>query len=240
MSRVDNTLGNILIKHNDKWRGDYYLTEDLTFTVNKSQAGRFYLLKSGDTTILNGDRISIHSGSKTIVINNFSVSKSNNGITEDNPVEIQLIDRDLSHNIVNSFIITNGTDNTDPITYETGIFLISDKIQKKALKYEWGMDLIGTPDDSIILGASNYKPHDHPTLINGDYGSSCESYIGNFQFLLERADGPITNLDINKNIMATTAKSNSKTISDLFERYKSIVMVILLMVVLILCVLASR
>jgi hypothetical protein len=227
MSGVDNTLGNILIKHNDKWRGDYYLKDDLTFTVNRSQAARFYLLKSGDTTILNGDRITINAGSRTIIIHNTS--------------EVKLIDRDQSHHAVNSFIITNGTENTDPITYETAVFLISDKNQKKALKYEWGMDLIGVPENNILPGASNYKPHDHPNLINGDYGSTCESYIGTFQFLLERADGPITNLETARNTLATSKVNNStKMASELLEGYKGIIMVILLMIVLVLCILASR
>jgi len=223
MLRVDNTLGNILIKHNDKWRGDFYLKDDLTFTVNRSQAARFYLLKSGDTTILNGDRISINSGNRTIMINDLS--------------EVKLIDREQDYNMINSFIITNGTENTDPITYEMAIFLISDKIQKKALKYEWGMDLIGTYEDSITLGASNYKPHDHPRLINSNYGSVCESYIGRFQFLLEKADGPITNIEMTRN---TITVSKSKIASELLEGYKGIIMIILLMVILVLCVLATR
>lgn len=229
---LDNTLhphtsGNILIKHNDKWRGDYYLTEDLTFTVDRSLAARFYLLKSGDTTILNGDRISINSGNRTLA-------------TSDSDT-VRLIDRDHSQRLTTTFIVTNGTDNTDPISFETVIFLISDKDRKTALKYEWGMDLINPTSDSSMSGAVSYKPHDHPNLINGNYGDNSSINISSFGFLLERADSPITNLDSSRTMLQVTQnKTLSKTPTEFLDGYKGAIMVILLMIVLILCLIASR
>lgn len=223
MSYIGATSGNIYVKHNDKWRGDYYLTDNLTFTVDKDLAGKFYLLKQGDTTILNGDRITINSGNRTLVVAN-----NNN---------IRLIDRDQrdqSHVGVNSFIITNGIDNTDPITYENTVFLISDKTRKTALQYIWGMDLIGSIDDQTIPNASNYKPRNNPTLINGNYGSSCDSYIGLFEFSLERVEGPILNQSYN---MLTRTSINKSF--DFFDAYGSAVIIMLLMIVLVLCILVG-
>jgi hypothetical protein len=229
MLSVDNTFGNILLKHNDKWRGDYYLRDDLTFTVDRSLATRFYLLKSGDTTILNGDRISINSGNRTL-----SITDSNS---------LRLIDRDQSYHNTGTFLITNGTDNTDPITFETMIYLISNKDKKTALKYEWGLDLIGPQDNNIIpgtvTGAVNYKPRGKPNLINGSYGDICDTYINTFEFLLEKADGPITNLDSTQ-----TNNSSSKHITvnknEFFDSYKGALMIFLLMIILILCALVNR
>lgn len=221
-------LGNILIKHNDKWRGSYYLKDNLTFTVDRSLAARFYILKSGDTTILNGDRITLNSGNRSISVAGIDT--------------IRLLDRALADQRTresNSFIVTNGTDNTDPITYETSIYFISNKDQRTALKYEWGMDLI-TPSDSSSV-ASNYKPRHHPNLINGFYGGDISS-IHPFEFILEKADGPITNLDSSRNLITMQSKlsKNSPHSSEFFEGYKGAIMIMLLMIILVLCVLLSR
>ena len=219
MSYVNDTLGNIYIKHNDKWRGDYYLKDDLTFTVDKTLAGRFYLLKSGDTTIINGDRISINTGNRTLSLLD----------------SLRLIDRDQNHNTITTFLITNGTDNTDPITFETPLYIISDKDSKTALKYEWGMDLIGPVNNNILLGAVNYKPHECPKLANSSYGDICPNYINTFEFYFEKADGPITNLD-SPNAMVT----KSVTRNEFIEGYKGAIMVVLLMIVLILCIMIGK
>lgn len=217
--------GNLLIKHNDKWRGDYYLKEDLSFTTDKSLAARFYLLKSGDTPILNGDRISINSGNRTLVI--------------DNENHIRLLDRDQQSREINTFIITNGTDTTDPITYDGGIFFISDKTQKQALKYVWGMELIGNSPDAVVSDASNYKPHDHPSLVNENYGTACEAYINAFQFQLERAGVPIMTMQDTKTEATPSNKLISQT-GNFLDRYKGAILLLLLMVVLILCIAVSK
>lgn len=241
-----HTLGNIFIKHNDKWRGDYYLKEDLTFGVNRGDAARFYLLKAGDTTILNGDRISLHMGSRTLI------TTSIDGIET-----ARLIDRQHANRGLASFIITNGTDNTDPITYESTLFFIADKARKMALKYEWGLDLVDNSIDANSVTMNNqtssqsavdYKPQQQPRLTNSTYGGTCGMNIGLFQFSLERADGPITNSEIARNITSSavmtpaniqTSKTShsTKSNSDLLDGYKGAILIILLMIVLILCVL---
>src|SRR5437899_615902 len=101
MSHLEQNLGNILLKIRDKWQGDLYLTESLTFSAQRAQAASFYLLKSGDSTILNGDRISLNVGSRTLVVSNGMV---------------RMIDRDQLQREVRTFIISNGSDSTEPIT----------------------------------------------------------------------------------------------------------------------------
>lgn len=221
-AHVDNTLGNILVKHNDKWRGDYYLKEDLTFSVERSQAGRFYILKAGDTTILNGDRVGIHMGSRTLIIDA-------NGI-------LRLIDREQVTRGISTFIITDGCDNTDPITYESSVFFISDKNNNMALKYQWGMNLVS--DDS-----STYHPRNHPNLINSTYHTD-DTNTNGFQFAFERADTPITRAEVARTVPLSSSISHrlsqqNKSV-ELLDGYKGAIMIVLLMVILILCVLASK
>jgi hypothetical protein len=231
-----NLLGNTLIKYTDKWRGAYYLKDDLTFTVNRTQAARLYLLKSGNSTILNGDLVTINLGNQIMVVD------YNSNI-------IRFLDRNLTHNGINSFIITNGTENVEPIMYETSISLISDKNRKTALRYEWKMDLIANQEEINKLGhisdAGNYRPHTHPNLINGDYGTSCESYINTFQFYLEPSDGtrfniyPVDNPNTNTN-RNTIEVPSSKIVYNSLDGYKSLILILLLMITLVLCVLVSR
>ena len=213
-SAVSSAYGNTFIKHNDRWRGDYYLREDLTFTVDRSQACKFYLLKPGDTTILNGDRIGIHVGSRTLVV--------------DSNRNLRLVDREqlISRSReISTFIVTNGSDNTDPITYESSVFFISDRNNGSALKYEWGMNLSSD---------SAYRPHDHPALTNGNYNTT-ESSSNSFQFALERSESPIT-----RAISISAPSSHRPKSSDLLSGYKGAVMIVLLMVILVLSVLASK
>lgn len=232
MTCVENTLGNIFIKYNDKWRGNYYLKDDLTFTTDRATASRFYLLKSGDTTIINGDRISINLGNRTLMIGH------------DCRDCIRFIDRDQFNNDINSFTITNGSDNTDPITYETPIYLISDKNIKMALKYEWSMDLIETSSNDV-----SYRPHDHPQLVNINYQNS--QSITSFQFYLEKADSPITKLSPSRTIEMTTStatKPETPAITrqetahknEILDGYKGAAIIILLMIILLLCISISK
>lgn len=228
--------GNLLIKHNDKWRGDYYLKDDLSFTTDRNLAARFYILKPGDTTILNGDRVSINSGNRTLII--------------DDSNQLKLIDRTQHHRELNSFIITNGTDSTDPITYDGSIFFISDRTKKMALRYVWGMDLINSTKKSnlvessdeyvipdLIPDAADYKPRDHPNLMNENYGNTCEANINSFQFRLERGSNSVIDMEDTRTLAISPLKTRT---NELFDRYKGVVLLLLLMIVLILCVIISK
>jgi hypothetical protein len=235
MTYVDNILGNLLIKYHDRWRGNYYLKEDLFFTPDRSDAARFYLLKPGDTSILNGDRVSIHCGNRTLVI--------------DSHDKIKLVDRERlqiksDDYKITSYILTNGTENTDPIGHESPLFIISDRVDKMALKYEWGMELI-IPQNDIVTPSSdsnpsNYKPRSHPNLTNASYNGDFS--VNAFKFSLERADGPIINAEEARSITtgAMMAPAKTMTKSDNFEGYHGIIMIILLMIVLILCIFINR
>jgi len=206
---LSRELGNILIKHNDSWRGDYYLKDDLTFTLDKTSAARFYLLRFGDSTILNGDRITINTGNKTLSIIDKNI--------------IKLIDRDndISLNSLNTFLISNGSDTTDPIIFNTLIYFISSIDHTTSLKYDWGLELISTP------GPPNYRPRSMPILINENYNSS--GVITPFQFILESADFPIS-------------PSLSPTVTHVKEidSYKGTFMLLLLLVLLVLCIIISK
>lgn len=221
MSSVDSMyIGTIFIKHYDRWRGDLYLKDNLTFISNKDQAGRFYILKQGDTTILNGDRISINIGNRTLIIDNNNIPR--------------LIDRDQLGNeikhprIVYTFIVSNGSDNTDPITYDSPISFISDKDDISALKYESHIQPINSQNYNIkptnILTSSPINRSHH------------DSNFETFQFILERSDIPIISSSITK---SKTSSLKNKS-SDVFDGYKGGIMIILLMVILVLCILINK
>lgn len=217
MDPVNNNLGNILIKHHDKFRGDYYLKDDLTFTTDRSLAAKFYLLRSGDSSILNGDRISINLGYRTLIID------------DDN--QVMLIDREHSYRNVNTVIITNGTDSTDPITFDSVVYLITDKKNKEALKYDWSLNLIDS--NNSYNDITNYKPKESPILTIFKYGGNSKVEISSFEFILERADGPITNLIQQNDRLEQRAPKS-------FEGYSGALLILLLMIVLVLCLIISN
>lgn len=193
--------GNLLIKYHDKWRGAFYLKEDLTFTPDRNSGARFYLLKPGDTTIINGDRITINCGNKILVTNASH--------------EVKLLDRNLIQRESTTFIITDGSDNTDPINYETPLYFICDK--DHILKHEWSWSQSNDTE---------YKPDKNPKLVNIEYTNTLDDQVG-FQLYLEKADHAITH--------KKAIKSN-----DLFDNYKGQIIITLLMVILILCILISK
>jgi len=116
MEYVDNILGNIVIKHE---KSALYLKQDLTFTSDRSLASRFYLLKTGNSSIINGDRITVNVGNKTLVQGETS---------------LMLVDRDEVPKDRNSMIITDGSDDPKAIAYGSTVFFIVDKDKKKGLK----------------------------------------------------------------------------------------------------------
>lgn len=210
MTHIDTTLGNILIKHHDTWRGAYYLKDDMTFTTDRASACRFYLLKPGDTSINNGDRVSINSGNRILII--------------DSENNIILHDRSIYHDS-DSFIISNGTDNLDPITYEGSLFFIINKEAKKALRYDWQTEL--------IENTNIHRPTNSPTIITGTYGDDSPLNINSFRFFLEKANGPIVNIEPKQKF------TDTKTF-EIINEYKGIFLIVLLMMILALCVMIEN
>lgn len=224
---ISNHIGNVLIKHKDKWRGNYYLQDDLTFSPDKSRAGNFYILKQNDTTILNGDRISIHLGNRTLVV-------TNNGI--------KLVDRNESHNYNDSLVVTTGLDDTNPISYETELYFITSKTHKTALKYTWVMDLIVSIQDRA--DGSNYRPRDRPNLTNDSYEineTTSEMNGNNLKFILEKTHQSNINSDTARSTTAIAlATSTAQDTTGTLDSYKGVIMIVLLMIVLVLCMLISK
>lgn len=210
-------LGNIIIKYNDNWRGNYYLKEDLTFTTDRSKSARFYLLKSGDTSILNGDRISLHVGSKTLVINT-------NGIPS-------LLDRNQISQEITTFIITNNVDGIESISYESNISLASDIANNKYLKFDWVRKLNG---DNYREDFESYPTSLIPQLTINQL-SADEKNLERYIFLLERADNPISHSELSRPSITLPTPAPSKT-----DVYKGFMMITLLVVILILLVIINR
>jgi len=107
-----------------------------------------------------------------------------------------------------------------------------------ALKYEWEMDFIPQSHSAIL-----YKPRQQPSLINSSYGEACDAHINLFQFSLERADNPITNVEIARTMTTSAVKSlpsSSKKGIEFLDNYRGALMVVLLMIVLFLCIMASK
>jgi len=135
MHIIDNNIGNILIKHKNN-NQILYLKDNLTFTNNRFEASKFYLLKSGNTNILNNDRISVNYGNKTLLIN--PTDLSNKGVSPPcliNNNTLRFVDRNNINYSVSTFVITSGSDSILPIQYDTPIFLLTDKYNNIALKY---------------------------------------------------------------------------------------------------------
>ena len=212
-----------------------YLKEDLTLDDRREQAARFYLLKSTNATILNGDRISIHSGNRTLVLT-----------PEGN---LQLLPREHILDEQSTFLLTTGDENLDPIRYDSPVFFISNRKERTALKYEWGMELANPGSQPSI-----YRPRAHPHLINARYDNNVSPKF--FQFSLEQADVPPSNPEARdtsgQQITLSDPELKNSLIPDFtggfatfspkstFEGHRGVIMVVLLLILLVLCAILNR
>ena len=208
-NNIDNIVGNILIKHKSNTK-NFYLCQDLSFTTDRSNANKFYFLKSGDTSILNNDRININCGNKTLLIN------QNYGL--------KFMDRNNFNNNVSTFIITAGSDNILPIQYEIPLFFLTDKTNNLALKYSH-------IDDNGFVSIKS----DNPKLVNTKFDITTD--INDLQFYLEKFDEPITNIEPKQ--PEKSSNFIKKTI-EFNDNHKSILLLILLFIILFLCSMLNR
>lgn len=207
---MDDNIGNLLIKH--KFNSQiFYLCNDLNFTTKREIASKFYLLKSGDTSILNNDRININSGNKTLLI------------TSDN--NIKFMDRSNMKYDISTCIITTGSDNVLPITYETALFFLTDKLNNLALKFSPITNQEFNSDVSI---------NENPKLLNSKFDITTD--INDLQFYLEKYDDPIINIPQNKTSNFSFLKKNL----EFNENNRSILLLILLFIILFLCSMLNR
>ena len=202
-------IGNVLIRYNDRWRGPCYLTDSLTFTTNKAQAARFYLLKSSDTMILNGDRVSLNHGNRTITINEQK--------------KVILRDRELINREISTFIITNGLNNTEPISYDVPLFILNIPSRSTLLNESENSSNNTEREQGFCYCSSGlYSPATiNIATIDGEF-------IHTFTFYLERSDDSITN---------RVAISNTKKYD---ESYRNGMIIVLLLIILILTMIVSK
>lgn len=234
MTPVDNNVGTTLIKHYDKWRGAYYLKDDLSFTPKRSQAALFYLLKSGDTEIINGDRISINCGNKVLTV------------SPDNT--LRLIDRDQIHRQTKTFTLTNGTDDITPVTHESELYIVSDRTRKMALKYQWDMESsvgdITVPNHNVPnsvqdLSTVGQWPAPSPKLASTEIVPLEDPDIRLFLFSFEAAE-KYTESTPDVQICAQEPSPIPSKWWEWFESVKGPLFIVLLMVVLVLIILTTQ
>jgi hypothetical protein len=200
MTLVRGNKGHLYIKYSDPVSQPLYLTEELTFSTDRSRAAKFYPLKSADTSIINGDRISLHTGSRTLVINHSGIP--------------QLLDRTQIRNEISTFVIMNGTDNTQAIECDDKILLVGNRENMSALRY------------NLDHGRVPYMTYDKFDL----------SQKRMFSFSFENAFAPMTQ----RKTVAPQDVPLSSRLPSWLNWLSGPLVVILLIIILILSVLTTR
>jgi hypothetical protein len=201
----------MFIKYSDKWSGSFYLKEDLTFTEDRNNASKFYLLKTGNTLILNGDRITINFGNKVLCID------------DDN--SLKLIDREFV-SIKNSIIVTNGTDSSNSVSYNDNLFLITDPIKQLFLKCEWNTDSVNSIKTTV-----NTKTQRKLILVNSTYNANKDPFI----FSFENPDNALTNSNHVKNVINLAKIQQNQNYG-----FKWFILLVLLIILLVLSVIVNK
>lgn len=161
-------VGNLIITFTDRYQSKFYLTTQLQFTKNLTEAGLFYLLKSDETPICSGDRVSINTSNKVLVITDDTKGGATGG--PDAKQKILLIDRNIAHRYsTTEFIIRDQKQSDQPIDFHSKLFFIIDEEQKLALRFYYSLSL-GNEDNDI------------PILTYGSYDEGREIGIDIFQF----------------------------------------------------------
>jgi hypothetical protein len=225
---ISHNPGTVIIKHIDPWHGPGYLKDDLTFTPHRDQASKFYLLKSeqseqaddkdGETEITNGDRITINIGNRNLSVHESKLSFEN---------------RDKIPGT--SFLIVNGTNDNEPIVFNTPLFLISDKTTKQALKYVWNLDL----NEILDAGIKSFKKNNCATLAIASYDNLPERDINTFKFFLEHniSSPPTVTNTLKQTVPMVPTTSNGVLFSD---NYKGSIIIMILLIILIICALIGK
>src|SRR5689334_12863437 len=96
----------VLIKHVNKWGGDYYLTDSLKFTNDPLSASIFRITTDDQSLILNNDLVHILSDNDILYI--------------DQHGKLDIYVKDVDH-VTPTFTITNGTYDVVPIEMESEV-----------------------------------------------------------------------------------------------------------------------
>jgi len=215
---MDISMGNLLIKHIDKWKKTYYLKEDFTFTDNKNKAAKFYLLKGGDnTTIFNTDYINVNLNNKVLTID------------ENNFVTLLEREHSFSSPFNTNILVTTGDESIDKIEYDQKVYFITNVEENYALKYDYSIP--------TILNKSRYQgklTNYQGKLTNYQYKNTSHDDINSFQFMLEKytetPDSNFVKLPIN----------DSKIQKDQIYGFKWFSLLVLLIIVLILGIIVNN
>lgn len=167
MTQIANTLSNILIKHYDPWGHVFYLTSNLIFTTDRSQAAKFYFSKSDNTAIHNGDRVNIRYAAANLIVNKSNI--------------VQLVEYRNPHFYLDNYVIGTNSEEPESITADSLICLISDKPNKLALKLKYHPEIINKSGNKEFPAE----------LINDTYENIQD--INEFHFKLENDDNPTSN-----------------------------------------------
>lgn len=243
---ISHNPGTVFIKHTDSWHGTSYLKDDLSFTPHRDHASKFYLLKSNDpsiinsdietnnnnTAITNGDRISINIDNRSLTINGsqllFEHQERLRYTTGVQTTGVQTTPG-------NTFLIVNGTNDNEPIVFNTPLFLIIDKITKQALKYNWDLNL------NNILDRASFKQNNRPTLVVASYDNLPEQQINSFKFSLEHSDSPnMINNSTNKLHPQVQLLPNKESTVLFSDNYKGSIILVLLLIILVVCALIGK
>jgi hypothetical protein len=168
---LDNTVGNVLIKQKISYYPNvyFYLKEDLSFTTKREKAGRFHITKPGNSNVVNGDRVHINNGNRTLMLSNNETSTH----------RLKLLDRDqqLAKKVSDTFVLTNNSDNMEAIGYEKPYYILANRKNKTGLHLYWPMELVG---QSMQLTAQAFLNIDSFALCEDNPQQLCR-----FQFYIE-------------------------------------------------------
>lgn len=213
----NDTLGKFLIKFNDKWRGSYYLTDSLKFSVDRNEAARFFLLKSNSSPIINGDLVTINLGDK--VLNVLDNKLTLTSITNKNKTQ-------------DTFLISDGSDTKGQISYNTIINFISNKPKHLGLKFDW--KLKSTSGESCAI------------LTNSRYDDDNKSFF-QFMLeridipitqsnLLEKQNSHVELTNTNDTTTKSLDSTNQKMAiskNDFLDGYKRFIVILILIIILV-------
>lgn len=128
---MDNPLGKFFIKYTDKWRGDYFLTEDLFFNTDIEKAAVFRFLKSGNGKTSNGDIVRIGLSNDKVL-----------SLSDDVVILTSINNKNKKQD---TFLITNGSSDISNIEYNEPVMFLSNKSGKSGLRFDWSLKAQSDP-----------------------------------------------------------------------------------------------
>lgn len=210
-----DSMGNIIIKIENKLGGSRYLNENLLFTSDRSDACKFYLLKDTNSSIFNGDRVTLNTGNRTLIIDDRGIP--------------QLLNRMHIHDEIQSFIVTTGSEDHEPLGCEIPLYFMNhdsddsdqtssganDRSDNMCLQYRW------TFDEGKPLTSS-------PHLAYSSYNEALQGELSTFLFKLEKYHSPLSARLYKEAEITPMVPETSTT-----ERNKALVLILLIAIIML-------